>query len=182
MRAFCALLWLVILSSCQFKGEEKNGPTLYFDLSGFFKSEAARLESRKQPIDKSVGLDGKMERKKLVITNWEREFSAFIDADINKASWRGAFQVQQTDSSKIYTSNSEKIDVKRVEVGTKNGKISFIKIQLKNDNDLYHSNDELNYFPDSLYEIKKIQKVQLMDKQRFDVRGIFNTSTKNSSR
>jgi len=166
-------LLLSSLVSCNLKEGGKEKVKTYFDLETFFKSEAKRLSAKNQTIDKTVIINGKAEHKKLTITNWEKEFSAFIDADINKASWKGSFGVSNVNNTKIYTSNSDKIAVKKLEVTTENGNILAIKIFVANINSLYTSRDSLTYYPDSLYEIKKVQHIKLMDQKKYDVIGRF---------
>lgn len=168
----CFLL-LSSLVSCNLKEEGKEKVKTYFDLETFFKSEAKRLAAKNQLIDKTVIINGKAEHKKLTIANWEKEFSAFIEADINKASWKGSFVVSNLNNIRTYSSNSDKIAVKKLEVTTENGKILAIKIFVANLNSLYTSRDSLSYYPDSLYEIKKVQHIKLMDQKKYDVIGRF---------
>lgn len=172
-RSCLVLLIIVTLASCSENRKTTQEKPLYFDLVSFFEAESARLSHERPMVMKTVSLDGNKEHKKLVIKNWIREFNAFSDADINKASWRGSFKIEQTDSSKIYSSNNEKIAVKRLEVSEKNGKVSAIYIKIRNDNDLYHSNDDLVYIPNRFYGIKKVQNVRLMGRRNFEVTGRF---------
>jgi len=170
---FCCFLLLSSLVSCNLKDEGKEKVKTYFDLESFFKSEAKRLSAKNQMIDKTVIINGKAEHKKLTITNWEKEFSAFIDADINKASWKGSFASSNVNHTTIYTSNSAKIAVKKLEVTSENGKILAIKIFVANINSLYTAKDSLSYYPDSLYEIKKVQHIKLMEEKKYEVIGKF---------
>lgn len=174
MRIRYALILLTGFSSCSNSKEEKPvAPGAYFDLPTYFRNEAKRLETQSPKIVKTVSLNDQTEQKSITIKDWKRELSVFIEADINKASWRGAFATKITDTSTIYSTNNEKIAVKRLEIGKRSGHISSIKITLKNDNDLYTAQDELLYFPDSLYKVRKVQKVRLMDKKTFEVVGKF---------
>ncbi len=173
MRKLTLYALLIFCSACTFKEQDKLDSKTYFDVSGYFKGEAARLTKANLPVDKIVMVNGKMEEKKITITNWEKEFDLFISSDINKASWKGAFNTVKSDSITTYTSNSDKISVKKVEVVYQNEKIKAIKIFVTNTNNLYTSKDTLSYYPDSLYQIKKIQSIKLMDEKKYQITGKF---------
>ncbi|MFI5453774.1 hypothetical protein ACHMWN_16670 [Pedobacter sp. UC225_61] len=164
---------VIFCSACTLKEQDKTQAKTYFDLETYFKQEATRLTKSNQPIYKTVLVNGKAEEKKLLIKNWEKEFSSFIDADINKTSWRGSFKLTKTDSLTTYTSDSKKIPVKKLEIAYKNNKVMAIKIFVTNTNDLYTSQDSLSYYPDSLYQIKKIQHIKLMDEKNYQITGKF---------
>ena len=171
MRILLFCLVIAFFTSCNINEQEKVKIKTYFDLETYFKKEAKHLAEKKGPIDKTVIINGKAEQKIISINNWEKELGSFIDADINKASWRGSFQFLTIGDAKIYTSQSEKIPVKKVEVREKDGKVISIKIFVHNINDLYISQDSLSYFPDSLYRIKKSQKIKLMEEKRYEILG-----------
>lgn len=172
MKISLIYVFVICLVACSHDEQHQKHPA-YFDLVSYFNQEALRLTQHTGEIDKTVILDGKVERKKVAIQDWKREFSAFVDADINKASWRGLFKVHQKGNIEIYTTDDAKIDIKRVEITKKDGRVLAVKIAKKSNNDLYQSVDELNYFPDSLYAIKKVQKVKLMKNRHFEIIGRF---------
>ena len=165
---FCLI---IVCVSCNLKEKEKQQTKIYFDLETYFKNEAKRLTKKQQPVDKTVTINGKTEQKKLIIKNWEKEFGTFINADINKASWRGSFELSNTAESKIYTSNNKKIPVKKLQVVEANGKVICIQLFIHNINDLYASEDSLSYYPDSLYRIKKTQKIKLLEEKHYEIVG-----------
>lgn len=165
--------FVLFCSACTLKEQDKIATKSYFDLESYFKQEATRLTKANQLIDKTVLVNGKAEEKNLLIKDWEKEFSSFIDADINKASWRGSFKLAKTDSLTTYTSNSDKIPVKKLEITYKDNKVMAIKVFVTNTNNLYTSQDSLSYYPDSLYQIKKTQHIKLMDEKKYQITGKF---------
>lgn len=167
----CCIVLLFTACNLKEKEREKAKNKLYFDIENYFKSEAKRMAKKNSSINKTVSINGKTEQKTILIKNWEKEFAAFLDADINKASWRGDFQLSTTANVKIYTTRNEKIPVKKLAVTQKNGKVIAIKIFIHNINDLYVSQDSLSYFPDSLYHIVKAQKIKLMEEKKYEVTG-----------
>lgn len=165
---------MTIFASCGVKDEEKATTQTYFSISDYFNNEAARLSKTNPMITKTVFVNDKTEEKKLRITNWEQELSSFIDADINKASWKGSFQLKKSDTSETYLSQSEKIPVKKVVILLRGKNVEGIKIFLENKNVLYSSTDSLVYLPNDYFEINKTQKIKLMDTKRYIIKGKFN--------
>lgn len=174
MRNFTLFCLLAIFASCNLKNDEKTNTQTYFSISDYFKNEVARLSKNNQSIVKTVLVNGKSEQKKARITNWKQELSSFIDADINKASWKGSFQLIKTDTSETYLSQSEKIPVKKVVVLLRDKKVEAIKIFIQNKNVLYSSTDSLTYLPNNYFEINKTQQIRLMNTKRYIVNGKFN--------
>ena len=171
-KLFC--FFLILASSCTLKEQKMDGTGVYFDLTAYFKKEAARLSQSNLSIDKTVTVNGSQEEKKIKIDDWEKEFQSFISADINKASWRGSFKLEQDSISETYFTENEKIPVKKVEIAYRGDQIFSIKIFIINTNYLYVSNDSLSYYPDSLYQIKKTQKIKLLNEKKYSINGAFS--------
>ncbi len=162
------------LISCNQEKESKaNTELLYFDIKGYFQKESIRLKKTNPLILKEVDIDGVKETKKLNINDWEKEFSIFANADINKASWKGSFKIQKLNDGLIYTSSSKKIPVKSVQIDSFENKVKKIEIIISNKNILYTSGDTLLYYPDSLYLVKKHQKIKLLKEKKYQVKEIF---------
>ena len=170
-KLLCCLL--LFASSCNLKEQDKSNATAYFDLAAYFKKEAARLNKLDFTFIKAVVVNGSKEEKKVKISDWEKEFETFISSDINKASWRGSFKLTKTEGEEIYTSSSDKIPVKKLQIFYQNDKIKAIMVFINNNNNLYNSKDSLAYYPDSLYQINKTQHIRLMDKKKYIITGRF---------
>ena len=162
---------ILILNACTANEQNKTKTSTYFDVKGYFEREASRLNGLNLKIDKSVEINSDVERKRVHIKDFKNELSTFISADINKSSWKGSFSVKKDPSTERYSTINEKIPVKMVEVHYQNQKIRWIQIVSVTNNILYHSSDTLNYFPDSLYEIKKTQKIKLLNRKVYVVVG-----------
>lgn len=93
------LLFVVILAASLAGCVEpaKKVSSKYADIAGFVKAQQARLTSAHALLVKTGGTNGKLETVKLDSVNWAHELDPFLQADINKPSWQGFFQV---DSSK----------------------------------------------------------------------------------
>lgn len=166
-------LMILLATSCNLKDKEKANTKTYFDLEDYFEKEAFRLSKKNPTVDKTVFINGKEEQKNIKIKNWEQEFKSFIDADINKASWKGAFNETIAGNLKTYLSHGNKIPVKKLEIVSENNKPISIKVYITNANDLYTSQDSLSYFPDSVYQIKKTQHIKLMETKQYKITGKF---------
>ena len=171
---FIAFGFLIILyCSCSQKQQDIPQGEPYFNIKNYFEKEADRLTKLNSTIIKTVSIDGVSEQKKVKIKDYKKELNTFISSDINKASWRGAFVVKKEENQILFTSDNEKVPVKKVQIQFEKNKVKSIQIVVKTINILYHSSDTLTYFPDSLYEIKKMQKIKLLNSKRYSVVGRF---------
>jgi hypothetical protein len=167
---FCLFLFF---GACKESPSTQSNAAQYFDLTGYFDNEALRLSKINPTIKKQVTIDTSSEQKAILITDWAKEFNVFKEADINKASWIGLFKIEKSDAITTYTSNDDKIAVKKLEISYQHGKINRITAILNTSNMLYHSSANLNYYPDSLYSIYKTQKIKLMDAKAYKITGSF---------
>jgi len=161
----------VFFSCNQRKESEANTDFLYFDVKGYFAKEITHLQQLKPLVKKSVSINGATESKDLVIKDWNKELAVFVDADINKTSWKGSFVASKNDSQENYTSSSKRIPVKKIVIEKQGNNIKKVEIFISNKNLLYTSNDTLTYYPDSLYLIKKQQKIRLLSSKKYSISG-----------
>ncbi|MET3115278.1 hypothetical protein AAKU52_003025 [Pedobacter sp. CG_S7] len=165
--------FFLLFMGCGNTEQQQKVPQKYFDLKDYFLQEATRLNKTNPIVLKTVALNNASESKQLPIEDWNKELANFSDADINKSAWQGFFSVVKNDQKEVYTSDNDKVAVKELTVIHKNSKISGIKILLKTSNYLYQSTDTLSYFPDSLYEIRKTQKIRLLNAKKYNIKGVF---------
>ena len=172
IKKLCILVFVAALFSCtQQKEAEANTELLYFDIQGYFAKEGLRMQKLNPTFVKTVNVNGNIESKKIKIADWEKEFTIFTNADINKNSWKGSFQVNKQNGEEVYTSDSKKIPVKKLTVLRKDSTVRMIQIVINNKNILFQSNDTLTYYPDSLYAIKKKQKIRILNEKNYQVIG-----------
>ncbi|WP_293300804.1 hypothetical protein [Pedobacter sp. UBA4863] len=165
-------VFVLSLFSCNQQEDKKTSTPNYFDVAGYFKQEAVRLQKFNPTIHKIVSANGKNEQKNTHITNWETELTSFSSADINKASWKGEFtETLKNDNSLSYTTNNPKIPIKKIEIIKNHHQIKGIKIFKLTNNYLYTSTDTLLYYPDSLYFIRSEQKIKLLSKKIYQIKG-----------
>jgi hypothetical protein len=165
--------FLLFLMACSDTNQQQKLPQQYFDLKGYMQQEAARLNQTKPLVFKTVSVNDSTESRKVRIADWNKELANFSDADINKSAWQGMFKVERNKQQEVYSSNDDKVLVKKLEISRKNNKITSIKVLLNTSNYLYHSTDTLAYYPDSLYEIRKTQQIRFLSVKRYLVKGTF---------
>lgn len=172
-RSILLLSSLILLSgACTSPGPESKATVpSYFDLKGYIRGEAVRLQQLNPTVEKTVMVNGIPETKKMTIANWKKELSSFTDADINKQAWKGLFNVQRTGNEEHYRSDDDKVPVKLMTVSFQGKKVSSIRVINSNSNMLYTSADTLLYIPDSLYEMRKTQHIRLLKEKQYRILG-----------
>ncbi|MBY0245010.1 MAG: hypothetical protein K2Q03_06125 [Sphingobacteriaceae bacterium] len=172
MKKITLIFFVTLLMACDAKNEKiTTQKPLYFSLENYFNAEAKRLNAKQIWVEKTVSVNEKTETKKVKIKDWAAELSVFSQADINKKAWKGSFVTKIQNDSTSYISNAEKIAIKKLFVVTKNNKVSEVRVYLSTKNILYHSQDTLIYFPDSLYQIKKSQSIRFLNPKKYGVLG-----------
>ncbi|WP_256009505.1 hypothetical protein [Desertivirga xinjiangensis] len=176
MRIFIYLLLtsLYLLTACS-NEQKASDAGIYFDIRGFFKSEAVRLTQQNSYLYKTVSHNGKSETQQLIIADWPNEFALFSESDLNKPSWKNSYNIAEKSKFLIeYSAKEDKLRTRKICISkSASGEIDHIYILNENSNFLYSSEEELNYYPDSLYQIIKHQKVSLLGANTYIISGKF---------
>lgn len=175
MRVVCAL----IVSTCFVWGCEADVKTQrinnYFEISGFFTSEAAKLKTLNiSPIKWVKDNEGirKSNEKKI---DWDKELVFFIENDINKPAWKNSYSITSlvVDSIEtlIYTAIEPKLSIREICIRKQliNNLITEIQIRKRTSNNLYTSFQTLNYAPTKGYWIVGNQDLRLLGKSYYVV-------------
>lgn len=164
---------LTLITSCiacnQHSDVQTKSTSEYFDIQSYFKAEGNRLKKLNPTVNKTVSIQNNTQTKQLKISNWQKELSSFTDANINKSAWKGDFKIYKSNTLETYSSAKDKITVKFVALQKIDKKIKSIKIIVANKNILYQSSDTLIYFPDSLIDIKKQQKIRFLSQKNYRI-------------
>jgi hypothetical protein len=167
------IILISLFSSCKPDVKETKGTLTFFDIKGYFKADSARL-SKTGMITKSVMHNGATETKKVHIDNWGREFELFSNSDINRPAWRSSYRVSNGKDLTVYEALLPDLKTRRILIGKKDDKVKWILIYNHTKNLLYENVEKLTYFPDSIYQIDKSQKVRLLGKNLYMIKGSFN--------
>jgi hypothetical protein len=165
-------LLVAVFAGCKPEVKQSNGSLKYFDLAGYFKTEAARL-ARHKPILKTVSYNGKPETKSILIKNWMRELDLFSSSDINKAAWKDSYKVAKSNDSIVYTAIDTSLHTGKIVITLKATQVKGIIINNFTKNMLYETSEKLMYYPDSLYYIEKHQHVRLLGTNSYQITGRF---------
>ena len=172
-RAAVSFLSLFLLSCTAGESPAISSKT-YFDIQGYFKSEAARLEKKDPFLDKTVAKNELNERKRLKISDWTKELELFGLSDINKAAWSRSYRKTAGNGMIRYAATEKDLKTQEIIIyANEKGETQRIYILNKMENALYSSSEELNYYPDSLYSIHKKQHIILLGDNDYQVIGRF---------
>jgi len=162
---------LLYATSCTEDKKAPDGQNAYFDIGGFFTTEAARLNRQAPQILKHVNHNGKIEEKTLKVTDWKQELDLFISSDINKPSWKNSYTIEKDKNVTTYMALDTSLKVRKIRL-QRNGKtISSIEITSRVNNEIYTSAETLSYYPDSLYTINKEQNVKGLGNNTYKIEG-----------
>lgn len=177
----CVFAFLVFATFSCVTGEEgKKMETLpYFNLSGFFDVEIAKIDS--VTVVKTSRVNGEEKTVEVVYSaeDWKEEFLAFYRADINTPSLARAYS---TDTKYEYLIHellpNEKGKVKEIKIKYTRDYPSSITFQSQEEN-LFYSTSTLGEFHLNLatnkldhYSIETTQKVWFLDPTNIKVSGI----------
>lgn len=164
-----------ILSSCNRPGDSDQAHSTvqrYFSLEQYFAEQVRELQQSRPEILKSVEANGKTETRSVKISSWEKELAPFTESDINKAAWTNSYSVDSGEHKIVYESIEPGLRTRQI-VLTKagSGEITGIFIHNKISNLLYTSDEQLHFYPDSLYEIVREQDVRVVGYNRYRISG-----------
>jgi hypothetical protein len=170
-----SIVFLLISLSLTFCTEEHtpdNSSKVYFDLKGFFKKEAANFQQKNPVIKKTISKNDLTETKNVIIRNWTNELELFSSSDINKSAWKDLYEVKTSAKVTQYTAREDNLRTRKIIIDKSlNGEVGHVFILNQVANNLYSSTEELNYYPDSLYSIRKKQKILLIGNNDYSIIG-----------
>ncbi len=150
-----------------------------FSVDSFFTAEVSRLQQLNPAVLKSVKKDGEKEERELKIGSWKNELSAFQSADISKNFDPSLYEVKAIDCVTEFTAKKKDLQIQKLRIEfDRNEKVKHIHIDKKIANTLYDSQEKLDYYSDSLYRIVKLQDVQGLDDNQYEIVGKFISSKK----
>jgi len=152
------LVLILLLIGCEAPEVVKIESTPLYDLKAFMLHEQERLEEGNVVLEKTVNLNGKIEKKDITNPNYEVEFSEFFSSDINRTAWQDKYSSSLSSRNTFtYYSKDEKLEVKQLIVENL-GDTDKISIFKNTSNFLNESNKVLEYDPRKGYSIKNIRK------------------------
>lgn len=151
-------------------------PNYYFSLQEYFERETSRLQRASPLVSKTVVKDEVHENQNIHIKNWKNELELYISSDINKEAWKNSYSKDSTAERIIYKRLDPELRTKLILINKwEDGTIRHIHITNETENMLYRSYERLDYYPDSLYDIRKVQDVRVVGKNSYRVTGVIKT-------
>ncbi len=171
-------LFVLVLFSCKPGTNTANGAK-YFDLRGYFQSEATRLSRSNPRIAKTSVHNGDSETKQIQITDWEAELKLFAESDINKPNWRLSYSADTSGDFLIYKAKDPKLLTRDIIVKKEGNKVKWVLIHNYSISTVFGKKlneniEKLSYFPDSIYLIQKKQFTRVLGTNIYSIKGAFN--------
>ncbi|MDP6908517.1 MAG: hypothetical protein QF371_03375, partial [Flavobacteriales bacterium] len=96
--------FILFLTSCSRDPAEiyYEDQRYYYDLPSFMGKQVANLKSKGQWVRKQVTKDGHTHIIERGNVNWEEELDEFMECDMNRPAWRGAFKVDTITLERVY--------------------------------------------------------------------------------
>ncbi len=140
-------------------------PNYFFDLKGYFEKEKERLKAAETRIVKTVTLNEQREEAVFDSLNFSRDFSVFIDSDINKRSWLDKYEVDTLrDGNRQvvkYEAKDRQLRTKLLTVVFSQGQVASIHVENSSKTYISQSTQVLDYAPDTGFSIENYQKLLL---------------------
>lgn len=146
--------------SCNQSKIKSNNKAL-FDLNALIQQDIDSLQQNNCGCIKTiVAVDNKEQITQDTI-NWNKEMQLLLSCDINKPKWIEYFKVDSLDSKVIYTTENNKIPIKRMTVHYSNNEVVEVEIKKQQQSILLKNITYINYYPKKGFEIKQEQYLPL---------------------
>lgn len=151
----------------------------YYDLRGFIENQIVYLTEKRPQITKSAVLNNKQEVVKTQDIDWKKELELFMQADINKPSFRNSYQITAKTAGiyeyKLKADNDLPVRYLKILTDTSRNQPVFVKAIIRSKNRIYESEREIELtcsIKDNLthltgYRIKGYQQLILTDPKTF---------------
>ena len=165
---FNLIVVLYFISSCQVETTKTAQP--FFDITDFFKKEAAQITQLKS-IKKIVRIDDKTEEQTFNSFDIKKDLELFKKSNINKMVWLDKYKVDSifnTTGELValqYHALDEKLKTRKMIINFNGKEVSTILIKNKSANQVSSLTQDLEYYHNRGYTIKNRQKVSLSDEQ-----------------
>lgn len=172
------------ITSCQDEsGTGKEDVKLYFDLKGFIGNQVIYLNDKKPEITKTAALGKRKEVLKSRNVDWKKELELFVQADLNKPSYRQSYEVIRPDSShyeyRLKANADLPVKYLKITIDTTLKQPVYVEALLVARNKIYSSEKKIklqsvrkdNLLEIGSYSIEGYQKLVFMETKPFTIAG-----------
>jgi hypothetical protein len=184
-KLFLVLLALAgtFVSACQNEEDRNKDEKFYFDLKSFVENQIVYLNDKKPIVSKTVGLDGKTVSNESKDIDWKKELELFVQADLNKPSYRQSYMVERKDSSTYEYRLKPNVDLPvtylKIITDSSLHQTIYVKALFQSSNRIYKSEKTIelsctrgdNIWELTSYSVNGYQQLIFMDRKTFDIKA-----------
>lgn len=180
---FIAAVLFLSLVSCRPEEARDDAPKVYYDLKGFIENQIVYLNEKKPEVSKTALLGSKREVSKTREVDWKKELELFIQADINKPSYRQSYEMVQNGplhyEYRLKPGNDLPVSYVKIDTDSVLKQPLRVEAMIRASNKVYHSEKKLvlnavkrdNLLEVNSYEVDGYQKLIFVEKKVFRIHG-----------
>ncbi|MCF0072025.1 hypothetical protein LZD49_16215 [Dyadobacter sp. CY261] len=177
-----AFLFLFLIS-CAPEGSSDDGPKAYFDLKGFIQNQIVYLNDKRPEVNKTAVLGGKHEASKTRDIDWKKELELFVQADINKPSYRQSYEIVQNGPTRyeyrLKPGSDLPVAYLKIETDSVLRQPLYVEALIRAKNKIYDSEKKVvmqaakhgNLLGVTSYSVDGYQKLIFVERKLFHIKG-----------
>jgi len=176
-------IFLFSLVSCREEETRDDAPKAYYDLKGFVENQIVYLNEKKPEVSKTAVLGTKREVSQTREMDWKKELELFIQADINKPSYRQSYEVIGNGplhyEYRLKPGNDLPVVYLKIDTDSVLKQPLHVEALIRTKNKIYNSEKKVvlntrkhnGLLEVSSYEVNGYQKLIFVEKKEFGIRG-----------
>jgi hypothetical protein len=178
-----AAVLLFLPVSCRQEQSRDDAPKVYYDLKGFIENQILYLNEKKPEVSKTAVLGSRREVSETREVDWKKELELFIQADINKPSYRQSYEVIRNGplhyEYRLKPGNDLPVAYLKIDTDSVLKQPLHVEALIRTKNKIYHSEKKVvlnarkhnSLLEVSSYEVNGYQKLIFVEKKEFGIRG-----------
>lgn len=178
-----AAILLFSLVSCRPEETGDDAPKLYYDLKGFIENQIVYLNDKKPKVSKTAVLGSKREVSETREVDWKKELELFVQADINKPSYRQSYEVIGNGplhyEYRLKSGNDLPVAYLKIDTDTVLKQPLHVEALIRTKNKIYNSEKRVvlnaqkrnSLLEVNSYEVTGYQKLIFVEKKEFSILG-----------
>lgn len=178
-----AAVFLFSLVSCRQEETRDDAPKVYYDLKGFIENQIEYLNEKKPEVSKTAILGSKREASKTREVDWKKELELFVQADINKPSYRQSYEMVQNGplhyEYRLKPGNDLPVAYLKIDTDSILKQPLRVEALIRASNKVYNSEKKVvlnaakhdNLVEVNSYEVDGYQKLIFVEKKVFSIHG-----------
>ncbi|WP_291032739.1 hypothetical protein [Dyadobacter sp. 50-39] len=171
------------MASCRQEEARDDAPKVYYDLKGFIENQIVYLNEKKPEVRKTAVLGSKRDLSKTREVDWKKELELFVQADINKPSYRQSYEMVQNGplhyEYRLKPGNDLPVAYLKIDTDSVLKQPLRVEALIRTSNKVYNSEKKLvlnavkrdNLLEVNAYEVDGYQKLIFVERKTFSVHG-----------